>query len=105
MSRRSGTSVTTPDGCSTAAPFPGSSGRSGVRQPPVDRLAAVRLEEAVRAREVPAAEEPVRRRVGRRVRGREDVVAGGVDNGALLLRIPAPEEEDDPVAAGRELCD
>ena len=52
-----GSATTVPGACSTAAPCPGSS--SVVRQPPVDGRAPVRLEEAVRAREVPAAEEAV----------------------------------------------
>ena len=66
---------------------------------------AGRLEEAVRAGEVTAAEEAVRRRVRRRVRGREHVVLRGVHDGSLLLRVAAPEEEDDPLAACRELRD
>ena len=37
--------------------------------------------------------------------GGEDVVPRRVDDGALLLRVPAPEEEDDSLATVGQLAD
>src|SRR5262249_55368447 len=63
---------------------------------PVDRLLAVLDQVAVRLREGPAAEEAAMRRQRRRMRRRQHAMSSPIDDRALLLRVTAPQHEDDP---------
>ena len=70
---------------------------------PVDRGLPVLLEQVVALGEVFAAEEAAMGRQRRRVDALEQVMLLGVDDGGLLVRVRAPQQEDDPVAVVAEI--
>ena len=79
------------------------------RQRPVDRRLALRLKKRIGLGEGPAAEEAVMRGERRGMRGADHQMAaapGAVpDERRLLLRIAAPQDEDDRIGLGRDRAD